>query len=102
MQCQKMGYVVQEEYLLKHKEAVDVMVKNKKKKVAIEIETGSNPYAQMVKNIQKCVGQFDGVISLMLSPEKVIEVKKMIREGILTTEEYDCLYHIRRILGEDA
>jgi hypothetical protein len=56
----------------------------------------------MVKNIQKCVGQFDGVISLMLSPEKVIEVKKMIREGILTTEEYDCLYHIRRILGEDA
>ena len=63
-----MGYSVKTEFSIGNKQAVDLMVSKGKRRIAIEIETGANPYEKIIGNIRKCLGHgFFKVVSFIFN-----------------------------------
>lgn len=90
------GFTAQLEVGIGAKQSVDLVVSNGGCQVAVEIETGINPYEQIARNVSKCVEHgFSGVVSLVLEAEKAARVRKVRgSDNILliqrvTKREYD-------------
>ena len=98
-QFERLGYTVELEAPLDEYNSVDVVVSSQTKKVAIEVETGSNSYDHITHNIEKCQGKFDGVVSYILNQTKADEMQKRnVKEGIIVTAESECISYVQSIL----
>lgn len=72
----RQGFPVKLEVGIGGKQAVDLVVSHAGRRVAVEIETGSNSYEKIIANIRKCLAHdFSKVFSLILDEEKAIGVK---------------------------
>jgi len=75
----KQEFSVKTEFSIGRKQSVDLMVSKGKRRIAIEIETGANPYEKIVGNIRKCFGfGFTKIVSFILDRAKAKRVRERV------------------------
>jgi hypothetical protein len=97
----KHGYAVKLEVPLRNNQAIDIVVSHNKRRVAVEIETGTNTYEHILGNIQKCLGHSNGVVSFILDAEKAKKVKARLTEQkhiVIVSDETRCVDAVLKFL----
>ena len=98
------GFGVEVEFRLEHNSAVDLLVIMGKRRVGVEVETGSNAYRQIQTNIEKCLARYDGVVSFVLHPAKAVRLKEIFadRRVAVVSDECGCLNAVKEFTGDGS